>query len=88
MQIDENLLSQVSDFLKTSEGAEIVEGLKKSLTSENSSDLGSLSSLFFLLIHACISRLGGGQNLVFTCPVPIPMAELELSLREPHGSQN
>lgn len=51
MQIDENLLSQVSDFLKTSEGAEIVEGLKKSLASENSSDLGSLSSLF-----------GGAQN--------------------------
>lgn len=51
MQIDENLLSQVSDFLKTSEGAEIVEGLKKSLASENGSDLGSLSSLF-----------GGAQN--------------------------
>ena len=49
---------------------------------------GSLSSLFFLLIHACISRLGGGQSLVFTCSVPIPKAELELSLREPYGSQD
>ena len=31
MEIDENLLSQVSDFLKTSEGAEIMAGLKNSL---------------------------------------------------------
>lgn len=31
MEIDENLLGQVSDFLKTSEGAEIMAGLKSSL---------------------------------------------------------
>ena len=49
---------------------------------------GSLSSLFFLLIYVCVSRLGGRKSLVLTCPVPIPMAELELSLGEPHGSQN
>ena len=48
----------------------------------------ALSPLFFLLIHVCVARLGGGQSLVFTCPVPILMAELELSLGEPHGSQN
>ena len=50
--------------------------------------IGSLSSLFFLLIHVCVSRLGGRPSLVFTCTVPIPMAEHELSLGEAHGSQN
>lgn len=49
MEIDENLLSQVSDFLKTSEGAEIMAGLKSSLglgaKEEKKSEGADISSL-------------------------------------------
>jgi len=48
MEIDQNLLSQVSDFLKTSEGAEIMSGLKSSLglDSEEKTGGADLSALF------------------------------------------
>ena len=48
MEIDQNLLSQVSDFLKTSEGAEIMAGLKSSLgiDSNENKEGGAFSSLF------------------------------------------
>ena len=45
MEIDENLLSQVSDFLNTSEGAQIVSELKNSLGLDNKKG-DALSSLF------------------------------------------
>ena len=47
MEIDQNLLGQVSDFLKTSEGAEIVAGLKSSLGlgEEKKNEGADLSSL-------------------------------------------
>lgn len=45
MEIDENLLSQVSDFLNTSEGAQIVSELKSSLGLEKGGE-GDISSLF------------------------------------------
>jgi len=50
MQIDENLLSQVSDFLSTSEGAEIMADIKnmlgKGTKSKSESEGPDLSSLF------------------------------------------
>jgi len=49
MEIDQNLLSQVSDFLKTSEGAEIMAGLKSSLGldgEKKKDEGGDFSSLF------------------------------------------
>jgi len=44
MEIDEKLLEQVSSFLNTSEGADIVEKLKSTLNSDSAK--GDLSSLF------------------------------------------
>ncbi len=50
MEIDENLLSQVSDFLNTTQGAELVSDLKNSLgfeekkSSNTGADLSSLLS--------------------------------------------
>lgn len=53
MEIDQNLLGQVSDFLKTSEGAEIMAGLKSSLgldkekqDKKDEGSIGDLSALF------------------------------------------
>ena len=48
MEIDENLLGQVSDFLNTKEGAEILSGLKSSLGLDGSAknEGGAFSSLF------------------------------------------
>ena len=48
MEIDENLLGQVSDFLNTKEGAEILSGLKSSLGlgGESKNEGGAFSSLF------------------------------------------
>ena len=48
MEIDENLLGQVSDFLNTKEGAEILSGLKSSLGLDDKvgSEGGAFSSLF------------------------------------------
>ncbi len=47
MEIDENLLGQVSDFLNTKEGAEILSGLKSSLGlgGESKGEGGDFSSL-------------------------------------------
>ena len=49
MEIDENLLNQVSDFLNTREGADILENLKSSLgfkeeKKDSSADISSLLS--------------------------------------------
>jgi hypothetical protein len=44
MEIDENLLSQVSDFLNTSEGAQIVSELKNTLGIDDNKE-GSFASL-------------------------------------------
>lgn len=54
MEIDENLLGQVSDFLKTSEGAEIMAGLKSTLGlgEEKKSEGASVSSLLSSLSRA------------------------------------
>ncbi|MEE1279685.1 MAG: hypothetical protein UHH95_02500 [Oscillospiraceae bacterium] len=58
MEIDENLLGQVSDFLKTSEGAEIMAGLKSTLGlggDEKKSKGASVSSLLSSLSGAAPS---------------------------------
>ncbi len=57
MEIDENLLGQVSDFLNTKEGADILESLKSSLGfKEEKKDKGAdISSL--------LSSLSGSANI-------------------------
>lgn len=57
MEIDENLLGQVSDFLNTKEGSDILESLKSSLgLKEEKKDKGAdISSL--------LSSLSGSANI-------------------------
>ena len=55
MEIDQNLLSQVSDFLSTNEGAEILSGLKSSLgLDKGEKKQPDLSSL--------LSQVGGNKE--------------------------
>lgn len=56
MEIDENLLGQVSDFLSTKEGADILEGLKSSLGfKEEKKEAGAD-------IPSLLSSLSGGRS--------------------------
>ncbi len=72
MEIDEKLLEQVSSFLNTSEGADIVEKLKSTLNSDSSK--GDLSSLLGSLNNAKEDTSSPLDNLQISKLIPLVTA--------------
>ena len=66
MEIDENLLGQVSDFLATREGADILESLKSSLGfKEEKKDKGADISSLLSSLSGASSASNSAENSAF-----------------------
>ena len=66
MEIDENLLGQVSDFLSTREGADILESLKSSLGfKEEKKDKGADISSLLSSLSGASSASNSAENSAF-----------------------
>lgn len=66
MEIDENLLGQVSDFLSTQEGADILESLKSSLgLKEEKRDKGADISSLLSSLSGSAGASDSAENSVF-----------------------